>query len=673
MPSAIAPANHFGALAPMTSQRACNTSHHFAATVSRQFSLWPFGTSTLRMYLLVDPSDTEPGLAAAMLRAMQQEYFRSEARSQTNAVRSVILAAHYVLRHRNSDALPHDRITAAAGCLVARGTTAYIALAGDVCAFAWDGKRLDAHRPAARAARPVGGDAVPRVSLWSAPLGPGNRIALVCGAAPDDATLRDIGDVLCTAPPGAAQQRLSELAGVLQPSVRALVAESAPAVLTEHGRHGHQRPRRDRGKGQARALRPDPASRRAARLLRQPRPVRLLLPMLLLLALFAGALVAVNPFAEPRSVALAREAEADLNQLHQVDDAYQAHALAATAATLAREAATAAPDKYLPLSQQCEQTLMQVDRVVQAQLSVVVRLGPRTGSVADIATSRNALFTLDVAEGAVHRYRTDLDQQEPTPDTVFLRQGAVVDGRAVDAPVAMTYVPAPSGGGRLVVVDRARTIVEVRDDGTTVRRSLSGMSWKRVSALGAGADGALYIVDGDEGTLFAYPTDTEQTSAVPRQVLSRTLAPDLPFDRVVGLLPGADLYVSTDDASVQRFSRQGRRLAFDVRAPDGAIGPVSGMASDAGGTMYLADVGHHRLVQATADGRFVRQIRGSDSWDLGSLRSLQLSPDGTTLFAVNGNGVVALALPGDVPAPLQPASAEEPEATGAGGSTGPAK
>lgn len=391
------------------------------------------------------------------------------------------------------------------------------------------------------------------------------------------------------------------------------------------------------------------------------------LPLLVVAALVAGMLVAVNPFAEPRSVALARQAEAELDAATRVTDAYQAHALAADAVTLARAAAATAPDKYTPLREASDRTLEQLDRVYATPQSLVVRLGSASANLADIAVSPTSLFTLDVADGTIRRYELDAVDQAPTADTLLLRQGTPVNGPLLDTPVAMTYVRDPGGpDGRLVVIDRARNVVEVRDDGTLARRPMPGMSWKRLSAISAGTDGALYILDGDDGMLLAYPFGGANNGLLPRPVLTRTDAQTLPFEHVVGLLAEQDFYVNRDDGRLQRFNRQGQALPFDVRAPDGFLGPISGVASDANGALYLADPSQQRLVQATADGRFVRQFRGASS--LGSLRSLQLSPDGSRLFGVSADGVVALSLPSNVPPPLQPPPAPSGEPT-----IGPAK
>src|SRR5438309_10925620 len=85
----------------------------FGAVVARQLSVWPFAARTLRLFVLVDPSLSDPNLRRGLVRAMQQGYFRSDGCSQTRAVREAALAAHYVLRHHKRDALRIAHVSAA--------------------------------------------------------------------------------------------------------------------------------------------------------------------------------------------------------------------------------------------------------------------------------------------------------------------------------------------------------------------------------------------------------------------------------------------------------------------------------------------------------------------------------------------------------------------------------
>src|SRR5215207_5553745 len=153
------------------------------ASVARHFSLWPFGTRTMRLSLLIDPARMPPSLQRGVVRAAQQAFIRSETGSLTNAVRAAVHAAHYVLQHYNYDVLPQDHATAAAAVVATRGGTAYVALAGDAAVFAWRNRALSGQRTGARSARPLGLEPEPRVTLWSAPFAHDDRLVLVCGAA----------------------------------------------------------------------------------------------------------------------------------------------------------------------------------------------------------------------------------------------------------------------------------------------------------------------------------------------------------------------------------------------------------------------------------------------------------------------------------------------------------
>src|SRR4030081_4083708 len=168
----------------------------FGAVVARQLSVWPFAARTLRLFVLVDPSLSDPTLRRGLVRAMQQGYFRSDGCSQTRAVREAALAAHYVLRHHNRDALPIDQVNAATAVAAVRGDVAFVALAGDAAAFAWRDGMLTGQRGILRVARPLGLEHDPRITLWSTPLNRGDRLVLVCGAIWTAESPRAIEEIL---------------------------------------------------------------------------------------------------------------------------------------------------------------------------------------------------------------------------------------------------------------------------------------------------------------------------------------------------------------------------------------------------------------------------------------------------------------------------------------------
>ncbi len=667
------------------------------ASIARQFSLWPFGTRLLRLYLLADPSEFEGTLMRGLLRAMQQEYFRSEGRSQTNALRSTILAAHYVLRHRNRESLPQDWITAAAACAVTRGTTAYVALAGDAAALAWDGQTLQVQRHGGRATRPVGADHTPRVSFWSAPLAAGQRLALICGAAWTDEAVVAAEAILRVQPLATAEATLARAFTDSHGPARVIVADGSPgSPARTHQRQPH------RGAGHRLTVRPapirreppplpDPASARArtagppaprtpeatrpgsadatARRPSRARLRRSVVGVLALALVAVAAGLALGPFGEAQHVALAREAETLLEQAQRTRSPAEAYPLAASAYTFAQKAATASPGDHAALLARSSQTLRGIDRAYEVSPILLVRLGTAAASVVDLAVDDTALFALDVNAGAVQRFDSTRPEQTAISGAIVVQRGDSVGGTDVDVPVAIAYAPA-EGAGVLTVVDRSRGVLQLSESQGLVRRAVAGgRDWQRIAAL-AGVGDSLYVLDGDAGRLLAYDGVSSGLRPPPRQVLDARTAPAVPFRTTVELVARQDFYFRDQDGTVKRFDRQGRRLPFDVRPPGAPLGPISGIASDGTDGLYLADPLNARVVHASGDGRFLRQLRAAAPQSLAGLRGLQLSADGRRLYTLASDGVLAFALPAEIPAPLEltadlgPASATpEPAST----------
>ena len=589
----------------------------FAARAAHQFSLWPFGTRTVRLFVLVDLSADDPSLVRGLLRAMQHEFFVRESGSQTTAVRRAIHAAHYVLRHHNRDRLADGHATASAVVAAARDGEVYVALAGNTVAFAWSAGSHDLawHHGAVRLARPLGTELEPDVRLWSAPFGPGDRLALVCGAAWRDGSLARVDQVLSTYPTYQAQERLGEVLGRPHGLPRVLVAEGLAA------------PRRT-------SARPPDTSTTSRTTSRQHAPIRRFgrIAALAAVALTTIAVLAVaSTLRDPIRVGLAQQAEALLDQAQLSRDAYAAHGFAEQARDLAAQAQQAG------LVQRATSALQEIDRVYSVDSLLVLRTGQ--GSI-DLAVAPDRLYLLDGEDGRIRTLGLDrLDQ--PAIELLSLRRG--------EKPVAIEYVVGPDGG-QLTVIDRMRNVVQIQADGAAIQRPLpSSLSWQELGAIGSDQSGNLYVLDSGARRLLMYPRANERLVDPPRPLLDARSAPTLAFEHIVQLTPLDDLYVLQDDGSPHRLDRQGHERGFVVRPPDGGLGPVSAMTVDLAGGLYLADPTHARIVQTTADGRFVRQFRQPE---LGGIRQIHLARDGRQLFGLIPEGLLVLRLPAEVPAPL---------------------
>jgi hypothetical protein len=501
-----------------------------------------------------------------------------------------------------------------------RGNVAYIALVGDAAGLAWRSGRLSGQRAPARSGRPLGLESEPRITLWSTPIRPGDRLILLCGAAWHDSTAEDIHDILANNPTPIAEQRLVDALTGPHGLARALVDDGT-------------RPGADRGHRASSVVQPRHLQSP------RPRPWRWLLSLVPTAALSLAASMIVNPGGHPQDELLRQQAEALLTEAQAAGDLYQAHDLVSGALSAAQRAADLSPREHNDVLVRAAQALEDVDRVGRVQPWLVVRLGPTGSNVVDLAVGNDRLFTLDVFEGAVRGFDPAGVEQWPTGETLLVRKGAPVGTRFLDTPVAIQFLPAGRAGGpgALTVVDRARTVALLTPEGQLSARSLPGSaSWQRLGALGADGDGNLYVLDSGAPVLLEYRATTAKFVEPPSPV------PSLNLDRAAEIVPLQDIYLRLEDGRVRRLTRDGRELSFDVRTPDGRLGPIAALAPDRMGGLYLADPSNARVLHVSADGSFVRQLRDPA---LGGVRQIQSSLDGQRLFGLVATGVVAFDIP----------------------------
>ena len=567
----------------------------FGAVVARQLSVWPFAARTAQLFVLVDPSLPDQAVRRGLLRAMQQAYFASEGYSQTRAVREAALAAHYVLRHHNRDVLPLDQVNAATAVAALRSDVAFVALAGHAAAFAWRNQHLTGQRGILRLPRPLGLEQDPLITLWSTPLGAGERLVLVCGATWRPESGRVICEILSnTESPQVAERHLSEALGNERPAAVLVIGPDTDAKPVRH-----------------------------LRLVMPSEPVHTLQP------------AQVRP-----SKATATPWRRHVRQwLTATCGMLVLAALAAVAFTIAREPAR-------PAASSTEHAFMPLQRVDHVSPSTAVRLGPAAANVIDLAVGDDALYTLDVAEGSVRAFRLDALDQQPTPETMLVRTGMPFDvaGHRLAAPVAIAYLSGSgSAGGVLAVVDQARSVIEIGRDRQISPRSVpSSASWQQLGALGSDAAGDLLFLDSGAGRLLEYPPLSQRVVDPPRVIVDATRVSNLRLESVAEIVGEPDtLVLRLDDGTVHRVDVEGVDLLLLASASDRPVN-VSAIASDRAGGLYLADPNNARVLHTTVDGEVLRELRDPT---LAGVRQIQTSLDGQRLYGLVASGVLVFAIP----------------------------
>jgi hypothetical protein len=561
----------------------------FGSVVARQLSVWPFTARTARLFLLLDPSIAEDDLRGGLLRAMQKAYFASDCHSQTRAVREAALAAHYVLRHRNRDVLPLDQVNAATAVAALRGDVAYVALAGHAAVFAWRNGDLAGQRGVLRLPRPLGLEQDPLITLWSSPLESDDRLILVCGATWRPDSSRVLRDVLASTNTAVdAEEQLAIALGNHRPAGVQVIIPSAPVKAARQLRLV--------------AAHESPAPRLTSSQRAKPahRPFRL---RRWLTSLFGVALLAT---------------------------------VIAAALTISSEPPRASSD-----APQMAQIISGADRVDMVSPSMAVRLGPSGVNVVDLAAGDDALYTLDVGEGSVRSFALGTLDQQPTPETLVARTGTLLDGavRRLGRPIAIQYV-----GGALLIVDQARSVVQVGPDRVLVLRSVpSSLAWQALGALGSDTGGHLFFVDSGSRRVLEYPPMSQRVLDPPQLLLDSAITPGLPVEHIAELVGADDSVVMRfDDGSVHRFGQGGIDEPVLARPSDGYLVAVRSIAADRGGGLFLADPANARILQVARDGSLIRQLRDPA---LAGVRQIRSSLDGQRVFGLVASGVLVFDTP----------------------------
>jgi hypothetical protein len=290
-------------------------------------------------------------------------------------------------------------------------------------------------------------------------------------------------------------------------------------------------------------------------------------------------------------------------------------------------------------------------RATSVTPQMAIRLGPSSSNVADMAVGDAALYTLDVAEGAVRAYALDGLEQRPTPETLLAHAGSAVNGigRQLALPVAIEYLQGPRNApGSLAIVDQQRAVVQVGADRSLSAHALpTSDAWQELGALGSGAAGELLFLDSGAHQLLAYPADDHAVADTPRLLLNAASAPRLPWERVAQVISaGESLVVRLDDGSLHRLDSGGadRVLAPHSSETTPVMSGTSAMASDRAGGLYLADPVDARVVETDLNGTVLRELRAPQ---LAGVRAMDVSLDGRRLYALVDSGILVVDIPAE--------------------------
>ena len=304
----------------------------------------------------------------------------------------------------------------------------------------------------------------------------------------------------------------------------------------------------------------------------------------------------------------------------------------------ASEALRIAPDDAAAatLKRQATALLKDLDAIRElGPLTTVVRLDQEvTGgvSVEALVVSTDFAYLLDTRGGRV----VAVSLTTADPPSVIFEAGQSYGGTPAKDPIHVVWEGSASAG-RLLILDIERKLFEVRPGLLPAPLPLRGTSlWDSVGGL-ATFDGNLYVLDPTGGRVHRYLPAAVGFDSEPETVV----AADSDLEDALAIIVDGDIYVFGRDGAVLRF-RNGEDLGFDLAGIDRpAQTPTSVALLAAHDELLIADSGNKRVVVASKDGVFLRQLVSNDFTDL---RAIGVDPAGGQLYTVVGDTLLTAPL-----------------------------
>lgn len=256
-----------------------------------------------------------------------------------------------------------------------------------------------------------------------------------------------------------------------------------------------------------------------------------------------------------------------------------------------------------------------------------------TGSLSitrSIVAGNNAYF-LDARGNRVLRLKLD---GSAAPETV-MEQGGFAGLVQVSRPVEMAW--SPQSSALIVVDDQRQVFAYFPDQDSSLPLTVRGADgWGGVDAIAA-SGGNLYLLDVKSNQVWRYLPgqggfDSERTGLIDQADLSSAN----------GLAVGQDVYVLDQKSGIRRFVGKAE-APFTLGGIDTPlVSPASLAVLPGSNRLVVADRGNKRVVVASADGQFLRQVVSPAFTDL---RSVSVDEGTGTIYVLNGDKLMKAVFP----------------------------
>ena len=243
----------------------------------------------------------------------------------------------------------------------------------------------------------------------------------------------------------------------------------------------------------------------------------------------------------------------------------------------------------------------------------------------------NNAFFLDARGNRVLRLKLD---GTAAPETV-LQEGGFAGLVQVSKPVEITWSEQTSA--LLVVDDKRQVFAYFPSQDSSLPLTVRGADgWAGVDAIAA-SGGNLYVLDVKSNQVWRYLPgeggfDSERTGLLDQTDLSNAN----------GLAVGQDVYVLDQKAGIRRFVGKAEAQPTLAGIDTPLVSPASLAVLPGSNRLVVADRGNKRVVVASPDGAFLRQIVSPAFTDL---RAVSVDEGTSTIYVLNGDKLMKAVFP----------------------------
>ena len=393
-------------------------------------------------------------------------------------------------------------------------------------------------------------------------------------------------------------------------------------------------------------LAPSASQRRSA----WPLVLALIFIPLLIVAIVVGMLLARTRAADAQFAEVLAGANNVITQAEQsTDDAAAAQRLAGAKEFLDQAKALRPNDAQLnEMLTRYENLVMRVEKITP--LYGIVPLWPfqsETGHQLErVMVTGESVYVLDRGTNQVNRFtRSALgDSVEPAGDQPVVQKGDPVGDKTLGDLIDMTWIDAATANQRsmLHVMDAAGEMVGYDEVYGQKPLVVNRAKWVTPQLI-AGYSGNLYVADPGGDQIWRYAPTANGYEGEPTGWFQDSKKPDMAG--LVSMAIDGHIWLLHSDGRLLKFL-SGDQSPFVWEGLPGPLNsPTAVAVSQEGDRLYVADPGNSRIVEATKDGKFLRQFKAREGTLLSSVQDLFLDESKEMFYILTGDQLYKASIP----------------------------